>query len=85
MMNRLWSCLVLLGVAISGCAKPPAPPPARAVPVVEAVLAFVLADALQEKLGGDSLAEQQVRFAQLRQARTEELRLTGQPHVFWPA
>jgi len=60
-------------------------PVPRAVPVVEAVLAFVLADALQEKLGGDSLAEQQVRFAQLRQARPEELHLTGQPHGFWPA
>jgi chorismate synthase len=35
--------------------------------------AFVLADALIEKLGGDSLAEMKPRFAQLRQARLEDL------------
>jgi chorismate synthase len=35
--------------------------------------AFVLADALIEKLGGDSLAEMRPRFDQLRQARLEDL------------
>ena len=59
-------------------------PVPRAVPVVEAMVAFVLADALLEKLGGDSLAEQRPRFEQLRKAELTGLSLTGQPHVFWP-
>ena len=36
MTNRPWSWLLLLGLLASGCAKPPAPPPVRAVPVVTA-------------------------------------------------
>jgi chorismate synthase len=58
-------------------------PVPRAVPVVEAVVAFVLADALLEKLGGDSIAEQLPRFEQLRKAVLPDLSLTGKPHVFW--
>jgi chorismate synthase len=38
--------------------------PAAAV-VVEAMIAWVLADALAEKLGGDSLAEMRARYAAL--------------------
>ena len=41
--------------------------------VGEAMVAFVLAAALVEKLGGDSLAEMQPRFAALRRARLEDL------------
>jgi chorismate synthase len=59
-------------------------PVPRAVPVVEAMVAFVLADALLEKLGGDSIAEQQPRFEQLRKADLTGLSLTGHPHIFWP-
>ena len=59
-------------------------PVPRAVPVVEAMVAFVLADVLLEKLGGDSLAEQQPRFEQLRKSALTGLALTGQPHLFWP-
>jgi len=40
----------------------------RAAVVGEAMVAFVLADALLEKLGGDSMAEMQPRFEALRQA-----------------
>lgn len=58
-------------------------PVPRAVPVIEAALAFVLADALQEKLGGDSLSEQLPRFAQLRQPALDQIRMSGRPHVFW--
>jgi len=58
-------------------------PVPRAVPVAEAMVAFVLADTLLEKLGGDSLAEQQPRFEQLRKAELAGLALTGKPHVFW--
>jgi len=49
----------------------------RAVPIVEAMVAIVLADALGEKLGGDSLAEMQPRFAALRQLRLEDLPMQG--------
>jgi chorismate synthase len=59
-------------------------PVPRAVPVIEAMLAFVLADALLEKLGGDSLAELQRHFAQLAQPRLQDLEVDGQTHIFWP-
>ena len=59
-------------------------PVPRAVIVLEAIVAHVIADALSEKLGGDSLAEMQPRFDSLRRARVDDLRMTGQPHVFWP-
>ncbi len=45
----------------------------RAVPVGEAMMAIVLADALMEKLGGDSLEEMKPRFAALRGNRLEDL------------
>ena len=45
----------------------------RAVPICEAMVAIVLADALCEKLGGDSLEEMQPRFDALRQLRVDEL------------
>ena len=59
-------------------------PVPRAVVVLEAMIAFVLADALLEKLGGDSLAEIQPRFAALRKARLSDLQMDGEEHVFWP-
>lgn len=45
----------------------------RAVPIGEAMLAIVLADALLEKLGGDSIDEMRPRFETLRRARLEDL------------
>lgn len=45
----------------------------RAVPVGEAMMAIVLADALLEKLGGDSLDEMKPRFEALRQNRIADL------------
>lgn len=45
----------------------------RAGVVAEAMVAFVLADALLEKLGGDSVAEMLPRFAALRQMRLADL------------
>ena len=56
--------------------------PLRAGVVAEAMVAFVLADALLEKLGGDSLAEMQPRFAALRQARLEDLPMDDAPWRF---
>jgi chorismate synthase len=45
----------------------------RAVVIGEAMVAWVLADELIRKLGGDSLAEQLPRFAALRRSRLEDL------------
>jgi chorismate synthase len=45
----------------------------RAVPICEAMLALALADALLEKLGGDSLDEQRPRFESLRRSRLSDL------------
>ena len=45
----------------------------RAGVVAEAMVAFILADALLEKLGGDSLSEIGPRFETLRQARLADL------------
>ncbi len=59
-------------------------PVPRAVPILEAMVAFVLADALLEKIGGDSLNEMLPRFAVLRRSRLDDARMDGEPHVFWP-
>ena len=58
-------------------------PVPRAVVVLEAMTCLVLADALLEKLGGDSLAEQQPRFSSLRQARLSDLPMQGGEIHFW--
>jgi chorismate synthase len=58
-------------------------PVPRAVPILEAMSAFVLADALLEKLGGDTLNELKPRFEALRKAALEDLQMDNTPHVFW--
>jgi len=58
-------------------------PVPRAVPILEAMVAFVLADALLEKLGGDSLNEMKPRFEALRKATLEDLPMDNNPHIFW--
>jgi chorismate synthase len=58
-------------------------PVPRAVPILESMVAFVLADALLEKLGGDSLNEMKPRFESLRKATLEDLPMDNIPHVFW--
>lgn len=59
-------------------------PVPRAVVIIESMVAFVLADALIEKLGGDSLEEMRPRFEALRRARLSDLPMDGSEHVFWP-
>ena len=54
----------------------------RAVPIVEAMVCFVLADALIEKLGGDSLDEMRPRFAALRRLRLDHLPMDNRPWRF---
>ncbi len=56
----------------------------RAGVVGEAMMCFVLAEALLEKLGGDSVVEMKPRFEALRQARLEDLPMDNAPAVFWP-
>ncbi|MEW6402871.1 MAG: chorismate synthase [Chloroflexota bacterium] len=58
-------------------------PVPRAVPILESMVAFVLADALIEKLGGDSMNEMKPRLESLRKATLEDLRMDNFPHVFW--
>jgi chorismate synthase len=58
-------------------------PVPRAVPILEAMVAFILADALIEKLGGDSMSEMKPRFELLRKATLEDLQMDNTPHIFW--
>jgi len=58
-------------------------PVPRAVPVLESMLAFVLADALIEKIGGDSINEMLPRFRALPKASLSDLSLDGDAHMFW--
>ena len=58
-------------------------PVPRAVPILEAMVAFVLADALIEKLGGDSMIEMKPRFESLRKATLDDLKMDNTPHIFW--
>jgi chorismate synthase len=45
--------------------------------------AFVLAEALIEKLGGDSMNEMLPRFTVLRKARLDDLVMDGVSRVWW--
>lgn len=58
-------------------------PVPRAVPILEAMVAFVLADALIEKLGGDSMNEMKPRFESLHKASLDNLQMDNTPHIFW--
>ncbi len=60
-------------------------PVIRAIGVVEAMLSFVLADALLEKLGGDSLQEIEPRFNSLRKTSLQDLKMQTGDHVWWSA
>jgi chorismate synthase len=54
----------------------------RAAVVGEAMVAFVLADALLDKLGGDSLAEMRPRFAALRRSALGDLEMDNEQWRF---
>ena len=56
----------------------------RAGVIGEAMVCFVLADALIEKLGGDSLAEMKPRFAALRGMNLADFLMLNEPTTFWP-
>jgi chorismate synthase len=59
-------------------------PVPRAVVIVEAMLAFVLADALLEKLGGDNLEVLLKRFDDLPKTRLGDIHLDNREHDWWP-
>lgn len=59
-------------------------PVPRAVPILEAVCAIVVADVVIERLGGDTLEEMQRRFATLPRARLSDLKVDGAERIFWP-
>jgi chorismate synthase len=54
----------------------------RAAVVGEGVVATVLADALIEKLGGDSIDEMRPRFEALRKSRLEDLPMDNEAWRF---
>ncbi len=54
----------------------------RAAVVGEAMVAYVMADALLEKLGGDSVDEMRPRFAALRRGMLKELEMDNEPWRF---
>jgi chorismate synthase len=59
-------------------------PVPRAVPILEAMVSFVLADALIEKLGGDSLEEMLNRYPDLPKGNLSDFHIDGEKHVWWP-
>ncbi len=59
-------------------------PVPRAVPILEAVTALVLADVMLEKLGGDSLEEIKERFNNLRKTQLSDLTMDNRERVWWP-
>jgi chorismate synthase len=59
-------------------------PVPRAVPILEAMISFILADALIEKIGGDSLGEMLPRFKALPRTNLSDLQMDGGKHSWWP-
>ncbi len=59
-------------------------PVPRAVVIAESLVCHVIAEALLEKLGGDSLQEMLPRFKTLRKATTDDLKFSPEDHIFWP-
>ncbi|MBN1231388.1 MAG: chorismate synthase [Anaerolineales bacterium] len=58
-------------------------PTPRAVVVLENAVSVVLADALMEKIGGDSMNEMLPRFASLRKASLNDISLDDEGHQWW--
>lgn len=58
-------------------------PVPRAVVVVEAMVAFILVQALLEKIGGDHMAEVEARFKQLSGLGLSELQMVKEEKVWW--
>jgi chorismate synthase len=59
-------------------------PVPRAVVIIEAMMMFVLADALLEKLGGDSLSEMLPRYETLKKMQINDFQMDDSSHIWWP-
>ena len=59
-------------------------PVPRAVVILESMAAFTIADALINKIGGDSVDEMLPRYKSIRQTRLQDLHLSNKDHIFWP-
>jgi chorismate synthase len=59
-------------------------PVPRAVPILEGMIAYVLADALMEKIGGDTLSEMVARYEALPRPQLSDLQMDGNGQVWWP-
>jgi chorismate synthase len=57
----------------------------RAAIVGEAMMCFVLADAILETCGGDTMRDLLERFAGLRRGKISDLHISSEPKIFWPA
>lgn len=60
-------------------------PVPRAVPIIESMIAYIIADALIDKIGGDSLEEMRQRYKNLPQPKLNDIHLDGKEHTFWEA
>ena len=58
-------------------------PVPRAVPILEAMAAFVTTDMLIEKLGGDSMQEMIPRYNRLRSTKFSDLPMDNTSHRYW--
>jgi len=58
-------------------------PVPRAVPVVESMVAFVIANELLTKIGGDSIEELITRYKGLPSMQLSDFNLDGGTHLFW--
>jgi chorismate synthase len=59
-------------------------PVPRAVPILEAMVAYIIANALIEKIGGDSIQEMLPRFNSLKSLSINDLKMDGLSHTYWP-
>jgi len=55
----------------------------RAGVIGEAMVCFVLTEALMEKLGGDSLQEMLPRFEKIKRLKIEDLPMLNETQIFW--
>ena len=55
----------------------------RAGVIGEAMVCFVLAEALMEKLGGDSMEEMTMRFEKIKRLEIGDLKMLNEAQVFW--
>jgi len=58
-------------------------PVPRAVPILEAMMAFVIADELIQKIGGDSIAEMRQRYSTLPRLKQDTFKMSGSNLIFW--